>query len=196
MLIISKTNRRVIMVINLAVLLWAGAMSVGGCTVSSDPFDGQYSDIKTHSDFEPASQVENAFLVVTIELTKSTMTTTSSQLVLGQAKTSSSIADLHIIALADDSMVAEYYAPDPRFSMVEGGGWNEAAQATLRLYVPLSANIDEVTILPVPGRETVVSAGGVIKPRPLMKAACIDAAEIDEDVYFPECVTISLIVVP
>ena len=184
--------------VGLVFLAFAFAVGVGCNGEPSDNLDSRLHEQMGQADFEPAQQLSEQLLAILVDVTKTNIVAreTGLELILGQQKTSSAIADLQISVFANGGLLAQYHAPDPRFSKVENGDWIETGRATMRIFVPLSNSIDKVSVEPVPGRESVVSTGGHFDPRPLMKLACAQAAGTGQDIYFPRCHTFGLIVTP
>ncbi len=178
---------------------WLAACMFLGCLVPAGTAVGNHEPVaglneRLHqqmgrADFEPAGRPREPFLVVQVDITQDGAVVRSAgiELILGQQKANSTAADLHIESRTNGIVVTGYHVEDPRFSKMEDKRRNVALSAMMRVFVPLSANIDLVTIKPVPGRETIVSAGGAFDPRPLMITACEEVLHTDLAVYFPEC---------
>jgi len=169
----------------------------GGNDDPAPNLDSRLREQMGQVEFDPSGRPREPFLVVLVDVTKNEAVArdTGLELILGQAKTNSTAADLLVESTAGGNVVAKYRVADPRFSKMEDRRWNEADSTVLRVFVPLSPNIDLVSIEPVPGREGVVSAGGTFDPRPLMKIACDQTASSGDISRFPECdLVISLIV--
>jgi len=176
-----------------------GFAGLGGCYGDSlTGLDSRLRDQMGQVKFDPAGQPGEPFLVVLIDVTKNDAVArdTGLELILGQPKSSSTTADLLIVSTANGSLVAQYYASDPRFSKMENRAWTEADSATMRIFIPLSVNIDLVSIKPVPGREPVVSGGGQFDPRPLMKLACEQVPDAELEAHYSECYAAFSLMVP
>jgi hypothetical protein len=148
--------------------------------------------------FEPSGRPRESFLVVLVDITQdgAVARNTGMELILGQPKTNSTAADLIIESSANGDVVANYRVADPRFSKTEDRQWRVADSTEMRVFVPLSFSIDLVSIKPVPGRDSVVSAGGVFDPRPLMKTACEGVSDADLEILFSECNAVIGLMVP
>ena len=170
---------------------------VGSFDDRSSDLESRLRDQMGQAEFDSSGRPREPFLVVLVDVARdgAVARNTGMELILGQSKTNSATADLLVESTAGSNVVSKYVVADPRFSKMEDRRWNEAGSTVMRVFVPLSLNIDMVSIKPVPGREGVVSAGGAFDPRPLMKAACDQAASSGRISRFPECDTvISLII--
>jgi hypothetical protein len=164
--------------------------------------DTSSTDVNARSEFSVAEQVANQYLVVKLEITKTSITPFESSLVRGPDKTSSAIKDLQIRALNSTGVVAQYSVADPRFLRFEPGASprdlarshrvRELASSDLIIYVPLSSTIDKVEIVPEPGRDDIVSSGGDFDPLPWATVACTGH---DPDRY-PNCPAILALGIP
>jgi hypothetical protein len=149
------------------------------------------------SEFENSALFANQYLVVTVNVTKDTVTPIRANLIRGPQKANSSIDDLRVRSLARSVLVFEYSAPDPRFRQRHIGTgtalpdeWIELPSAEMKIFVPLSPAIRRVEIVPAPGRGLVVSGGGDFDPAPLAKVACAGA----DPVTFPACTPVMALV--
>lgn len=116
--------------------------------------------------------LSDEFLVVRITVSEDGIETGAVRLARGPTKTNSPRADLVVIPSSGEEVIGAYTMPDPRFQRFEGAGWHAVESADTFVFVPLSADIDLVTIRPVRGREAVVSKGDKFDPRPLAVKAC------------------------
>ncbi len=124
------------------------------------------------SGFSVARLMTEQYLVVKISVTADDIQTGAVALTRGPKKTNSTIADLMVIPTAGEQEIGVYAMPDPRFQRLESAGWRIADSADTFIFVPLSADIDLVTIRPVRGREHVASKGGNFNPFRLAAQAC------------------------
>lgn len=137
-------------------------------------------------------------LVVQVDVTKNEAVVRNSgaRLILNQQNANSTNADLLVESIADGKTVSSYLVADPRFSKTEDKQWRVAESAVMHVFVPLSSSIELVSISPVPGRESIVSAGGAFDPRPLMKLVCDELDPDVRDSAFPQCIRVFAIVLP
>lgn len=165
------------------------------------------AEVNARSEFENSDLLAYQYLVVTVQVTKTSATPISASLVRGPQKASSAIDDLRVRALANSRLVLEYAVPDPRFRKRQrntnrkrqrntntpaAGEWIELPSAEMKIYVPLSSGIRSVEIMPSPGRGIIVSSGGIFDPAPWAKSACALA----DPVTFPACKPVMALVIP
>lgn len=157
------------------------------------------AEVNARSEFESSDLLAYQYLVVTVQVTKTSATPIRASLVRGPQKASSAIDDLRVRALASSKLVLEYAVPDPRFRKRQrntntpaAGEWIELRSAEMKIYVPLSSGIRSVEIVPSPGRGIIVSSGGIFDPAPWAKSACALA----DPVTFPACTPVLALVIP
>jgi hypothetical protein len=178
--------------IGLAAGLLLGILATASAADRREPqadLDSRLQEQMAVADFKPSGRPRQPFLVVLIDVTKdgAVVRDAGLELILGQPEANSATADLLVESTAGGAVVASYHVADPRFVEREDRARNVMRSAVLRVFVPLSADIDQVAITPVPGREYIVSAGGAFDPRPLMGKACEALPAADRDAFYSEC---------
>jgi len=152
-------------------------------------------DRHAQSEFRSSDLVKNEYLVVTVVVTRESMTRKGGAILIrAPTKPSSRIDDLRVRSLTElGKLIEEYAIADPRFRRRQSESGRQPVHerfivesAEQRIYVPLSARVAVVDIAPTPGRESVVSRGGSFDPGPLAAAACAKLADGDGD-RFPSC---------
>ena len=159
-------------------------------------------DINERSEFSVAEQVANQYLVVKLEITKTSITPLEASLTRGPDKANDAIKDLQVRSLDSTRLVAQYSVADPRFQRIEPsasprdlGSSNRATEAPMKeliIFVPLSSMVDKVEVVPEPDRAGTVSSGGDFDPLPWATVACTGH---DPDL-FPNCPAILALGIP
>jgi hypothetical protein len=118
-------------------------------------------------------------LALEIEFTQGGISVVGSKIIRAPVKANSAMSDLVVQAKSGERVVGEYSVADPRLVEVEKEGGKVLPQARAFVYLPLTADLTELSIRPAQGREGAVSQGGVIALKPHMKEACEKRREID-----------------
>ncbi len=120
--------------------------------------------------FDVAMLTAVAQLAVEIEVRADGIVALGASIVFGPVKANSALADLSVSARAGDKVLHEYVMPDPRLGESEN---REVVldSAQTYAYAPLSPDLTELVIAPVPGREGISPAGTIELP-PLLVLAC------------------------
>ena len=118
-------------------------------------------------------------LAVEIEVTAEGVRALGATIVRAPDKSNSAQAGLRARATTGETVVADYVFPDPRLVEIEREGERTLQSATTIVFVPLSADLTELEILPVGGMETEVSRGGSIQLQGLVRRACVDRTRLD-----------------
>jgi len=139
--------------------------------VVTGPIKAPRPDLDARSDFRVADIVSHEYLVLTVKITADDVAAESAALARGPEKASGLIDDLRVTAYSGADVEAVYAMADPRIVRWHAGdhltlGHQETAResALTKIYLPLSATIDRVTIRPspLPDRRPGVSQGGEI----------------------------------
>jgi len=128
--------------------------------------------------FDVAMLTAVAQLAVEIDVTAGGIVPLGASVVFGPVKANSALADLSVTALAGDKVLHEYVMPDPRLGESEN---REVVldSAQTYAYAPLSPDLTELVIVPVPGREGI-SPSGTIELQPLLISACREQPRLAE----------------
>lgn len=150
-----------------------------------------------HADTDSSEIQRIPYMVVPVDVTAEGISTRNSEveLTLGSPKANSARFDLQILTMSGNRVADRYFAYDPRLQKIEGGSFLVAESAVMYVFVPLSDDVDKVTILPAPGREAFVSEGGNFDPIPLFGTACSNLTPSRQRMQFPVCTAFTVHVV-
>ena len=151
-------------------------------TIGPRPTTRAPVDLDARSDFRVGEIVAHEYLVVTVTIkADSIVAEESGTLARGPEKASSLVDDLRVTAFAGapEEAVYAYAMADPRIVRYQAadrftlGHQTEIRdEARSKVYIPLNAAINRVTITPSPGSRPGVSKGGEFEPKDIATAAC------------------------
>jgi hypothetical protein len=157
-----------------------------GCAATRSSMDHSKEDMAQASRANSANTFDVAMfdatpqLAIEVEVTASDIQPRNVTIVRAPAKANSAMADLQVRTLAGDKVMAEYTVSDPRLVEIERQGQKILPAARTFLYVPLSAALTELVVVPATGREKFVSKGGVLDLRALLQKACREQSGMKE----------------
>lgn len=147
-------------------------------------------DLNARSEFRSSQIVANQYLVVTLELTKTSIEPLDARLMRGPGIRNSATDDLRVRAMKGNKVHTQYSIQDPRFRKRQRGSdlgagyeWFELPSVEKSVFIPLDASITKVSIVPAPGREGAVSSGGEFDLGPLASYACREY----DPLRYPDC---------
>lgn len=173
---IMKLN--LVLILLLLISCAAGANKNGG--IMSKELANMAAEKNSSTEYNSAKMRSEHILAVEVEVTAEGIRPIGSKIIRAPMKKSSALADLHLKAMAEQSVLVEYTFPDPRLVEVDSLEHKTLPRATTFVFLPLTSSLSEVRISPVKGREKMVSGGGVFDPRPMMKKACEGEKMLDE----------------
>lgn len=169
-------RKGIIQIVGLALM----AVFSTSCNLFLTQEERKAAKVNEEHTFDVRGLASTLHLAIEIEVTADDVKPIAAKIIRGPLKSSAGLADLRIQALEGDKVVREYVIPDPRIAEVERGGVMMLPRARTFIYTPLSAALTRVRVVPVAGREKIVSKGGVMDARALAQQACRQQPDLKE----------------
>jgi len=173
--------RRIVPIVSAAGIL-AAAVWIGGAADAQQKralkeLAAQAERSNEQTSFRIGQMNAQPQLAIELEFGPDGVRTVGSTVVRAPRKSNAAVADYRVRALAGARTLAEFVIADPTVVEVDGEGLRQSEQPqTVFIYVPLDAEMTELAIAPVEGRErfTMLKQERRLEARPLLEQGCRD----------------------